>query len=117
VLQAVPEERRVDLVGRADLPTLYACLQRASLFVGNDSGLMHMAAAAGIPTLGLFGPSRDELYGPWGPRCAAVRTPESYDELIGAPGFDVHTTGSLMLGLEVESVERAVRHLLDRVGV
>ena len=116
VLQAVPAERRVDLVGGGDLNTLFCCLQRAQLFVGNDSGLMHMAAAAGVPTLGLFGPSRDELYGPWGELCAAVRTPQSFDELIGAPDYDRHNTGSLMTGLEVETAATAAERLLQRAA-
>ena len=38
------------------------------MYVGNDSGLMHLAAAAGTPTLGLFGPSSASEYGPAG-RC------------------------------------------------
>ena len=56
LIDAVPMSRRVDLIGRVTLPELFACLKRCDLYVGNDSGLMHMAAAARIPTLGLFGP-------------------------------------------------------------
>ncbi len=49
-----------------------AAIQRATMFVGNDSGLMHVAAAAGVPTLGLFGPTQWWLYGPRGPRTRTV---------------------------------------------
>ena len=102
----------IDLVGAADLLTAAALLRRCSLFVGNDSGLMHIAAAAGVPTLGLFGPSREAHYAPWGPRGAAVRTAASYDDLVGAPGYDRRTTGSLMDTLTVEMAEEGARALL-----
>ena len=49
-----------------------AAIDRAALFVGNDSGLMHVSAALGRPTLGLFGPTEWWLYGPWGPRTRTV---------------------------------------------
>ena len=62
----------VDLVGRLTLPEAAACLARCKLFVGNDSGLMHLAAATGAPTLGLFGPTPASEYAPSGPRAAAV---------------------------------------------
>ncbi|WP_439598054.1 glycosyltransferase family 9 protein [Falsiroseomonas sp.] len=70
VLAAFPEA--VDLVGRLSLPEVAAVLRRAALYLGNDSGLMHMAAAAGAPTLGLFGRSSAAEYGPCGPRALAV---------------------------------------------
>ena len=70
VLAALPEA--VDLTGRLSLPEASACLARCALFVGNDSGLMHLAAAAGTPTLGLFGPTPASEYGPTGRRAAAV---------------------------------------------
>ena len=54
----------IDLVGRLSLPEIAAFLSRATLFVGNDSGLMHLAAAAGAPTLGLFGPTNAAEYAP-----------------------------------------------------
>jgi len=114
LLEALPADRRLDLVGRLDLLTAFAFLKRCALFVGNDSGLMHIAAAAGVPTLGLFGPSREVHYAPYGPLCAVVRTPESFEALIGRPGYDHRTTGSLMTGLSVEAVEAAARALWAR---
>ncbi|MCC6471613.1 MAG: glycosyltransferase family 9 protein [Alphaproteobacteria bacterium] len=115
VLQSVPAERRIDLVGRVDLPVAAACLERCALFVGNDSGLMHLAAASGVPTLSLFGPSPDTRYAPWGPRTAVVRTRESYRELVEAPDFDHRTTGTLMDGLSVDMAAGAAEALWHRV--
>jgi heptosyltransferase-3 len=115
VLAAVPPERRIDTVGRIDLPTIAACLRRCAFFVGNDSGLMHMAAASGTPTLGLFGPSREEHYAPWGPRAAWVRTAKSLEELTGAPNYDYRTTNTLMDSLSVDMAEQAARRLWKRI--
>lgn len=70
LLAALPDA--IDLVGRLSLPEVAACLARCALFIGNDSGLMHLAAAAGAPTLGLFGPTPFEEYAPAGPNAAAV---------------------------------------------
>jgi ADP-heptose:LPS heptosyltransferase len=55
------------------LPVVAAVLERARLYVGNDSGLMHLAAAAGAPTVGLFGPTPPARYRPWGERTLAVQ--------------------------------------------
>ena len=62
----------IDLAGCLSLPEAAACLAKCRLFVGNDSGLMHLAAAAGAPTLGLFGPTPASEYAPTGRRAAAV---------------------------------------------
>lgn len=113
VVHSVPENRRIDLVGTADLPTVAAALRRCSLYIGNDSGLMHIAAAVGTPTLGLFGPGNEARYGPWGSRTAVVRTSLTPGDLMG-PGFDHLRTGSLMDSLTVESVEKAAAQLYAR---
>jgi heptosyltransferase-3 len=115
VLAALDDTARIDLVGRTPLPVAAACLERCALFIGNDSGLMHMAAAVGIPTLGLFGPSHAEHYAPWGARTAWVRTEKRYDELVGTPGYDHRTTGTLMDSLTVYMAERAATDLWRRV--
>lgn len=62
----------IDFVGRLTLPQVVACLERAALFIGNDSGLMHLSAATGVPTIGLFGPTDADTYAPTGRRAAAV---------------------------------------------
>lgn len=114
VLDGVPANRLTDLVGKTDLTTAIACLQRCTFFIGNDSGLMHLAAAAGIPTLGLFGPSKTEHYSPWGEKAAAVRTTASFEELTTAPDYDHRTTGTLMDSLTVDAVLEAVTQLWQR---
>lgn len=53
-----------------DLYQLACWLARASLYIGNDSGITHLAAAVGTPVLALFGPSDPAV---WGPRSAHVR--------------------------------------------
>jgi len=62
----------IDLVGRLSVPEAAACLARCALFVGNDSGLMHLAASSGTATLGLFGPTPVQEYAPAGPRAATA---------------------------------------------
>jgi ADP-heptose:LPS heptosyltransferase len=78
--RSFPRDRWIDLAGQADLLTAFAALKHARLFIGNDSGLMHLSAAAGAPTLGLFGPSNEELYGPWGANGRSVRGPRSFEQ-------------------------------------
>ena len=70
-------ERAIDCVGRGDILASAAAIDRATLFVGNDSGLMHVAAAARRPTLGLFGPTEWWLYGPWGSTTRTVASNET----------------------------------------
>jgi heptosyltransferase-3 len=110
VLDAIPLQRRIDLVGAVDLVTAYACLKKAAFYVGNDSGLMHLAAAAGVPTLGLFGPTENAHYAPWGRHCAVVRTENSVANIF-PPNFDHRRPPNLMLGLGVDKAEEAARTL------
>jgi heptosyltransferase-3 len=94
VLAALPHA--IDLAGGLSLTEAAACLAEASLFVGNDSGLMHLAAAVGAPTLGLFGPTPAREYAPSGRRAAAVLA-----------------TGPTMAELSVESALQAATALLE----
>jgi lipopolysaccharide heptosyltransferase I len=55
------------LAGRLPLDLLPLFLRRASFFVGNDSGPLHMAALSGVPTLSFYGSSDPGRTGPWGP--------------------------------------------------
>lgn len=114
VLAALPPARMLDLVGKVTLPVAAACFRRAALYVGNDSGLTHIAAAVGTPTLGLFGPSPPHHYAPWGPCAAVAVTSIPYGRLVGAPDFDHRATVNLMGSLSVDAAEAAARDLWRR---
>jgi hypothetical protein len=61
---------------------LGALLSRAGLFIGNDSGVSHLAAAFGAPTLALFGPTDPAVWAPVGPRTKALRASEGRLEAL-----------------------------------
>jgi len=61
---------------------LGAVLGRAGLFVGHDSGVSHLAASWGAPTLALFGPTDPSVWAPVGPRVRVVRAPEGRMETL-----------------------------------
>ena len=60
----------VDTTGTADLLQAAALLKKAKLFVGSDSGLGHVAAGVGTPTLTIFSVDRPERCHPWGNKAA-----------------------------------------------
>ncbi len=62
----------VDLTGQTDLHQVVSILKSSQIFVGNDSGLMHLAAALGVPTVGIFGSSNPHWTSPRGPRTQVV---------------------------------------------
>lgn len=102
--------RLTDLTGALTIDEAAACLVRATVFIGNDSGLMHLAAAAGVPTLGLFGPTDERLYGPWGARARAIRAGGPADERERAKLRFAQE--SLMGELELDPVARAAETLI-----
>ncbi|PHQ79814.1 MAG: glycosyltransferase 9 family protein [Coxiella sp. (in: Bacteria)] len=108
VIDAIPNDRFIDLIGTQHLLTVAACLQHCKLFIGNDSGLMHMAAAVGTPTIGLFGPTHQEKYGPYGPHCCVVSTPETPEQLMDFPEYNHLTCGTLMDSIGVDDVMKRV---------
>jgi ADP-heptose:LPS heptosyltransferase len=67
---------RVNLAGRTSLLEAAAVLSQMRLFAGNDSGLGHIAAAVGIPTLTLFGPGEPQRYRPWNSRARWLQSPD-----------------------------------------
>ncbi|MBM3264628.1 MAG: glycosyltransferase family 9 protein [candidate division Zixibacteria bacterium] len=53
------------VAGPVDLPLIAALIRRLRLFISNDGGPMHIAAAVGTPTVGIFGPSRPDIWFPY----------------------------------------------------
>jgi len=58
------QPRVLDLAGLTTLPALAAVMSVARVCVSNDSGAMHLAAAAGVPTVGVFGPTNERATAP-----------------------------------------------------
>ena len=70
---AGPEEALPDAVRFADLGELMQWLAGARAFLGNDSGIAHLASACGVPVVAVFGPTDQRV---WAPRGATVRIAE-----------------------------------------
>ena len=98
--------------GKLDLIEVAAHLKRCKIFIGNDSGLMHIASAIGIPTLGLFGPSLESRYAPKGNNAYYIRTKKTFNQLTGAKNFDWNTKKNLMTSLSVNSVFNKIKKIL-----
>ncbi|MSQ58118.1 MAG: glycosyltransferase family 9 protein [Betaproteobacteria bacterium] len=64
-----------DLIGRYSLGEIAALLSRARVYIGPDTVTTHLAAALGIPTVALFGPSNPVKWGPWPKDHDAARNP------------------------------------------
>jgi lipopolysaccharide heptosyltransferase II len=72
-IQAGLEIQALDLTGKTQVAELPALLSRCSAFLGNDSGAMHVAAAAGLPLVAVFGPTDPDGTAPVTLRCTIVQ--------------------------------------------
>lgn len=66
-----------NLAGKTDLLQAAAVLEQARLFIGNDSGLGHIAAACDTPSVTVFGPGDPERYHPWHPQARWVQSEDN----------------------------------------
>ncbi len=68
ICSQLPKERIINLAGKTDIRELVCLIKQCDVFLTNDSGPMHLAAALGIPLVALFGSTSDTLTGPypWG---------------------------------------------------
>lgn len=86
------KELGIRLLENVSLQRLAALLDESKLYVGNDSGVSHLAAAVGAPTVAIFGPTRPEVWAPQGPEVRVIKS--QWDESAnllwspGASGFD-----------------------------
>ena len=115
VLASVPKDKQLDVIAKTDPGTAAATIARCDFYIGNDSGLMHCAAAAGLPTLGLFGPSYPHIYRPWGENADHIGTPETFDELIDFEGYSPQSlTDTLMGSLSVKAVKEKILDVFEK---
>ena len=113
------------LVGQTTLRQLAAVLRGCDLYVGNDAGPLHVAAAVGTPVVGVYGSSDPTRFGPWGgrahvvwrpPPCAPAYRPDRPDRCPRC----VLSEPICLTGISVDDVLDACRAALDgrrgRVG-
>ena len=73
----------INRCGKQHILNDYGLLQKSRLFIGNDSSMMHMAALANTPTIGLFGPTNDKVYFPQiFEHCHLVRSKDTFEDLV-----------------------------------
>jgi heptosyltransferase-1 len=86
------------------LSQLIALTRHASLFVGGDTGPMHLAAMLGVPTVAIFGPTDPARNGPYYARTAVVRSPKSHTSYSHVdtpdPGLMSITADEVMAAVE-----------------
>jgi ADP-heptose:LPS heptosyltransferase len=96
-----------------DLLAAAALMERATLCIGNDNALTHIAAAMGAPTLTLFGPTDERVRAPYGPRARTLRG-RSLEEIAALPALDA---GAAMEDVSIDAVEAAATDLLHAGGL
>jgi lipopolysaccharide heptosyltransferase I len=92
---------------RCTIGQLIALSRHARIFLGGDTGPLHLAAALGIPVVALYGPTDPARTGPYGTQAIALRHPESETTFSHSP----HTDAGL-LKITADEVISAARHLL-----
>src|SRR6266850_2612719 len=124
VLTAAPQEtdfidqilaktasKPLNLAGKLSLKELGALTARARLFIGVDSMPMHLAAAMGTPTVALFGPSSENVWGPWNVERRVVTSTHSCRP-CGIDGCGGGKVSECLTLLPVDAVHAAARELL-----
>jgi ADP-heptose:LPS heptosyltransferase len=103
----------IDLTGRTGLGQLCSLLKQARLFVGIDSGIMHLASSLDIPLVALFGPTDPRIVGPQNRRSKVV----SRDDMDCVPCYlNPCDHRNCMNELEVDTVLEACRQVISEAG-
>ena len=90
----------INLFG-SSLTQTAAYMKKSNLFIGNDSGLSHMASATKLKSIVLFGPTNDMIYGPFMEDSQVIRTKESYEYF---KRINIDKTKSYMDSIDVEKI-------------
>jgi ADP-heptose:LPS heptosyltransferase len=101
-----------NLINDANMIETYFILKKADLFLGSDSSNMHLAVVANIPTIGLFGPTDEKLYGPLGKNNLSIRGDKSFSEIVNQLDYKSGRIKSYLDDLSVTKVYREIERIL-----
>lgn len=92
----------LNIAGQTTIPQLASILQKSNVFIGNDSGPMHLAAAVGTKTIGLYGPGDPRRFGPVGENCLTIQ--KNHDCSLPFAGKDRYGVDGCMSKILVSDV-------------
>ncbi len=103
-LLSLDNPRVVSLFDKGDLRQLTQVIDKCDLFIGSDSALMHLAASTSCKTIGLFGPTNNIVYGPWGVGNISIKSEAQNNK---------NSTGNKYLeNISVEEVLKMIRNIV-----
>ena len=100
VTNNINENLIIDLMGKS-LTETSAYMKKSNLFIGNDSGLMHLSVASNLATIALFGPTNDKIYGHQNFNSFIIRTKEKI-EYFNKQNIDINK--SYMMSINSETI-------------
>ncbi len=109
LIKDIKEDLIIDLFGY-NLTITSAYMKKSNIFIGNDSGLMHLAVANKLRVISLFGPTNDKVYGPYGNNNIVIRTSESFDYF---KSLKIDENKSYMTSIKPDMVLHKCEKILD----
>ena len=85
-------------------------MKKSDVFIGNDSGLMHLAVASKLRVISLFGPTNDAVYGPKSDKNIVIRTKENYDYF---KSLKINENKSYMSSIKPETVFKNCEQIIN----
>ncbi len=84
-VQGLMKKHSISIAGKTNLRQTFYLVKKCRIFISNDTGPMHIAAAQGVKTIGLFGPNLPDRFAPYGPKNISV-----YKKVECSPCINVH---------------------------
>jgi heptosyltransferase-3 len=112
IIQSLMKNSSCNLVNRLTLGELIALFERTLLYIGNDSGPLHLASQTGTPVIGLFGSADENRWGPLGKNSIVLRGAERCPK---CKGKDCKHDFRCIRELKVETVINTVKSIISNV--
>lgn len=119
-IETAVRHRVVNLIGKTSLGVVGALVRKARLYVGNDNGLLHIAAAVGCSTVAVFGPTFFEKWAPRGPHHCVVSNRDEACPLILCypwhPSSGCEQNQACIRAIKLAQVQASIDHILERAA-
>jgi len=93
-IEALLKHKPMNFCGKCSLQETAAIISHCKFFISNDSGIMHLATAVGVPTFAIFGPKDDRHVGPYGPKNTIIRNGSDVNSVTVGQVMEVLVTSN-----------------------